>query len=73
LTVVGTFRTNQLLPAFRRVWLRGEKKSEALRKAQFQLIRDLRAGKVTMKTSSGGITPSEDPIFWAVFILLGEP
>jgi CHAT domain-containing protein/tetratricopeptide (TPR) repeat protein len=65
--------TNQLLPAFYRVWLRGENKSEALRKAQLQLLRNLRGGKVTMKTPSGGITLSEDPIFWAGFILLGEP
>ena len=65
--------TNQLLPAFYRVWLRGENKSEALRKAQLQLLRNLRAGKVIMKTSSGGITLSEDPSFWAGFILLGEP
>jgi CHAT domain-containing protein len=65
--------TNQLLPAFYRAWLHGENKSEALRKAQLQLLRNLRAGKVTMKTPSGGIILSEDPSFWAGFILLGEP
>lgn len=65
--------TNQLLPGYYRAWLSGEDKSEAVRKAQLQLLRNLRAGKVIMKPSSGGITLSEDPSFWAGFILLGQP
>ena len=65
--------TNRLLPNFYRSWLRGESKSRALRGAQLRLLRDLRAGRVTINTPAGVVAIPEDPVFWAGFALFGEP
>ncbi|HZW75773.1 MAG TPA: CHAT domain-containing protein, partial [Caldimonas sp.] len=65
--------TSHLLPAFYRAWLGGADKASALRAAQLELIRELRAGRVRTKTSLGQIAIPEDPAFWAGFVLLGEP
>jgi CHAT domain-containing protein len=65
--------TSRLLPAFYRAWLAGSDKARALRTAQLELIRDLRAGRVIVNTAAGAITVPEDPAFWAGFVLLGEP
>jgi CHAT domain-containing protein len=65
--------TNRLLPNFYRSWLRGESKSRALRGAQLRLLRDLRAGHVTINTPAGIVAIPEDPVFWAGFALFGEP
>lgn len=64
---------NRLLPEFYRVWLRGEDKDSALRAAQLRLIRDLRAGKVRVSTPAGEVVLSENPAFWAGFVVVGEP
>ena len=65
--------TSRLVPAFYREWLRGAGKARALRAAQLELIRELRAGHVKVATPAGEIVVPEDPAFWAGFILLGEP
>ena len=65
--------TSRLLPEFYRAWLNGADKARALRAAQLQLIRDLRAGRVKTPTALGQITIPEAPAFWAGFVLLGEP
>lgn len=48
-------------------------KSQALRTAQMQLVRALRAGRVQVNTNLGPMTLPEDPVFWAGFVLQGEP
>jgi CHAT domain-containing protein len=63
---------NRLLPAFYKAWLHGADKASALRSAQLQLLHDLRAGIVTISTPAGKIALTEQPAFWAGFILLGE-
>lgn len=63
----------RLLPEFYRAWLDGRDKSQALRAAQLRLLRDLRAGRVKVKTPAGEFSVPENPAFWASFILLGEP
>jgi CHAT domain-containing protein len=65
--------TNRLLPDFYRAWLGGESKSRALRAAQLRLLRDLRAGRVTITTPAGNVSVPEHPVFWAGFALFGEP
>ena len=64
---------NRLLPGFYREWLGGQSKAGALRAAQLQLLRDLRAGKVQLQTAAGLVTLPEHPVFWAGFVLIGEP
>jgi CHAT domain-containing protein len=65
--------TNRLLPDFYRAWLGGAFKSRALRGAQLRLLRDLRAGRVTINTPAGIVSIPEHPVFWAGFALFGEP
>ena len=64
---------NRLIPGFYRSWLGGQSKARALRAAQLQLLRDLRAGKVQIQTPAGLVTLPEHPVFWAGFALIGEP
>ena len=47
--------------------------SRALRDAQLRLLRDLRAGRVTINTPAGAVSIPEHPVFWAGFALFGEP
>jgi CHAT domain-containing protein len=65
--------TNQLLPSFYKEWLDGADKAAALRRAQLKLLADLRAGKVSVSTSLGPVPLPEHPVFWAGFVLFGEP
>jgi len=65
--------TGRLLPAFYRSWLAGASKARSLRRAQLQLLADLRAGTVTVETKAGPVVLPEDPMFWAGFVLIGEP
>ncbi len=65
--------TNQLIPAFYRGWLAGADKAVALRRAQLRLLADLRAGRVQATTSIGPVPLPEHPVFWAGFVLFGEP
>jgi CHAT domain-containing protein len=65
--------TNRLLPDFYRRWLGGQSKDRALRAAQLQLLRDLRAGRVRINTAAGEVVIPEHSVFWAGFALFGEP
>jgi len=60
-----------LMQAFYRQW-RGRAKDEALRLAELQLLRDLRAGRITIATPAGRARLPEHPFFWAGFVLLGD-
>ena len=64
---------NRLLPDFYRGWIGGATKARALRSAQLRLLRDLRAGTVQVDTPLGKILLPEHPVFWAGFVLFGEP
>jgi CHAT domain-containing protein len=70
---VSDHATSTLIAAFYRAWLAGASKSRALRTAQLQMLRNLRAGRVTVTTAAGPIVLPEHPIFWAGFSLIGEP
>jgi CHAT domain-containing protein len=48
-------------------------KSEALRAAQLEMIRALRNHKVTVRTPLGVTALPEHPVFWAGYVMLGEP
>jgi CHAT domain-containing protein len=65
--------TSRLLPAFYRTWFGGASKARSLRRAQLQLLANLRAGTVRVETRAGTVTLPEHPMFWAGFILMGEP
>ncbi|MGH9445977.1 MAG: CHAT domain-containing protein, partial [Terriglobia bacterium] len=65
--------TVRLVPDFYRYWLQDHDKSQALREAQLHLLRDLRAGRIRMRTPYGRYALPEDPVLWASFVLEGEP
>ena len=48
-------------------------KSQALRIAQIHLIQRLRSGRIKVNTPVGSVVLPEDPVFWAGFVLQGEP
>ena len=62
-----------LMKAFYRAYTAGEPKDRALREAQLHLLRELRAGHVTVEMSGKRATLPEDPMFWAGFVLQGKP
>src|SRR5207249_10600559 len=63
----------RLVTAFYRAWLGGSDKARALRSAQRSLLHALRAGQVKVHTPYGDIALPEDPVYWASFVLQGEP
>ncbi len=63
----------RLMPAFYRARLAGADKSAALREAQLTLLQALRAGKLSVATPRGPRVLPEHPVFWAAFVLIGEP
>jgi CHAT domain-containing protein/tetratricopeptide (TPR) repeat protein len=65
--------SNRLLPDFYRAWIGGATKAAALRRAQLQLLTDLRAGRVRVTTAIGPVPVPEHPVFWAGLVLFGEP
>ena len=65
--------TNQLLTGFYRRWFGRASKARALRAAALALLADLRAGNVRIETAAGEVTVPEHPVFWAGFVLIGEP
>jgi len=65
--------SSRLVPAFYRLWLGGASKAQSLRRAQLRLLADLRAGVVRVETRAGPIVLPEHPVFWAGFVLIGEP
>ena len=64
--------SSRILPAFYAGWLRQGQRAESLRAAQLQMLADLRAGKVKVRTRAGELSLPEHPALWAGFILLGE-
>jgi CHAT domain-containing protein len=56
--------TEQLMSAFLRRWLKGEGKAEALRNAQLDLIRRLRASPSAARRTA-------PPLYWAGFVCQG--
>jgi CHAT domain-containing protein/tetratricopeptide (TPR) repeat protein len=65
--------TYRLVASFYRSRLQGTDNSRALRSAQLHLLQQLRAGRVTVHTDTTQVTLPEDPMFWASFVLQGEP
>jgi CHAT domain-containing protein len=65
--------TAVLISSFYKSLQKDPDKSRALRSAQLELIRQLRRGRVKVNTSLGSVTLPEDPVFWAGFVLQGEP
>jgi CHAT domain-containing protein len=65
--------SNRLLPAFYQTWLGGDSKAASLRQAQLKLLAELRAGHVRANTPLGPVPVPEHPVFWAGFVLFGEP
>jgi CHAT domain-containing protein/tetratricopeptide (TPR) repeat protein len=70
---VADATAQQLVTGFYRSWLRGSDKARALRSAQLGLLRALRTGQVAVHTAVGDFALPEDPVFWASFVLQGEP
>jgi len=62
-----------LMKAFYRAYAAGEPKDRALREAQLHLLRELRAGHVTVAVNGARATLPEHPMFWAGFVLQGKP
>ena len=65
--------TSQLVSSFYKEWFGGADKAAALRRAQLKLLDDLREGRVRVSTSLGTVPLPEHPVFWAGFVLFGEP
>jgi len=65
--------TNRMLPQFYRAWLGGASKARALRAAQLRLLSELRTGTLRIDTPAGRVSLPEHPVFWAGFVLIGEP
>src|SRR5262249_8477905 len=63
----------RLVTGYYRAWLGGSDKARALRSAQLRLLRELRAGQVSIQTPYGSVALPEEPVFWASFVLQGEP
>jgi CHAT domain-containing protein/tetratricopeptide (TPR) repeat protein len=65
--------TASLFERFYAEWPGRVSKAAALRRAQMQLIRDLRAGRKTVSTPAGTFILPEHPSLWAGLVLVGEP
>jgi len=80
--------TYRLVGAFYRAWLNGTRrndarlngaglngagKARALRSAQLKLLGELRRGQIKLHVGAGTLALPEDPVFWASFVLEGEP
>jgi len=62
-----------LMATFYRQWRAGADKGTALRRAQLELIRQLRTGGVRVKAPGGAVIPlQEHPFYWAGYVLIGE-
>jgi CHAT domain-containing protein/tetratricopeptide (TPR) repeat protein len=64
--------TASIFPSFYRTWPR-QSRAEALRAAQLEMIRELRAGRVSVDTPAGRFLVPEHPAMWAGLVLVGEP
>ncbi|HUA64113.1 MAG TPA: CHAT domain-containing protein [Verrucomicrobiae bacterium] len=67
--------TSQLMDVLYQSLDKGAKdgKAGALRDAQLHLLRSLRKGQVVATTPFGKLALPEDPVFWAGYVLIGEP
>jgi CHAT domain-containing protein/tetratricopeptide (TPR) repeat protein len=65
--------TAKLVASFYKNVSQNPDKAQALRSAQLSVLRQLRAGKLQVATRRGPLTLPENPIFWASFVLIGEP
>ncbi len=63
----------RLMVSFYRNWRGGTDKRSALRAAQLEMIRALRAGTVVSRTELGTVRLREQPFFWAAYLMIGEP
>jgi CHAT domain-containing protein len=63
----------RLMVSFYRNWRGGVDKRRALRAAQLEMIRALRAGTVVSRTELGTVRLREQPFFWAAYLMMGEP
>jgi len=64
----------RLMRSFYAAWRRPVDKAAALRTAQLGLLRELRAGRLTVATTDGRrVALPEDPMLWAGFVLVGAP
>ena len=65
--------TARLVTSFYKNVSQNPDKAQALRSAQLSVLRQLRAGKMQVATRRGPLTLPENPVFWASFVLIGEP
>ena len=65
--------TSLLIADFYKNLRKGQDKSSALRSAQLHVLRELRAKRLKIDSPAGPLTLPEDPVFWAGFVLQGEP
>ncbi len=63
----------KLAADFYTAWRRGTDKRAALRYAQLRMIRALRSGTLTIQTPRGKVRLSNKPVYWASYVLIGEP
>jgi CHAT domain-containing protein len=65
--------TARLVEKFYSNLRQGQDKAQALRSAQLFVLSQLRAGRLHVATRRGPLTLPENPVFWASFVLIGEP
>lgn len=65
--------TALMQPAFYRRWKTSGSAADALRNAQLDLLRRLRAGRVVVTTPAGPLALAEHPSLWAGLVVLGMP
>lgn len=65
--------TAVMLPRFYRALRSGQTPTDSLRTAQLGMLRDLRQGRIKVKTLQGDVALPPDPSYWAAFALSGEP
>ena len=65
--------SGRLMVLFHEKWRGQGDKRRALRDAQLQMIRELRAGALTVRAGQGTVRLREQPFNWAGYMLLGEP
>jgi len=62
-----------LISGFYSQWMRGGGKRAALRRAQLDLLKQLRSGSMLAHTPLGNVRLDARPFYWAGYVLIGEP
>jgi CHAT domain-containing protein/tetratricopeptide (TPR) repeat protein len=62
-----------LMKGFYKHWSGGRDKRAALRHAQLDLLRQLRAGGLVVRSPAGNVRLDARPFYWAGYVLIGEP